>query len=46
MTTEVDLPAFPMTRTCPYHPPQGYAGLREQVPSPKSGCWAIGRRGW
>ncbi|OWV01448.1 cytochrome [Micromonospora wenchangensis] len=30
MTTEVDLPAFPMTRTCPYHPPQGYAGLREQ----------------
>jgi pentalenic acid synthase len=31
-TMTVDLPSFPMTRTCPYHPPTGYAGLREQGP--------------
>ena len=28
----VDLPSFPMTRTCPYHPPTGYAGLRVDGP--------------
>jgi pentalenic acid synthase len=26
------LPSFPMSRKCPYHPPAGYTGLREQGP--------------
>ncbi len=27
-----DLPAFPMSRDCPYHPPAGYSRLAEQGP--------------
>ncbi|AEB44403.1 MULTISPECIES: cytochrome P450 [Micromonospora] len=30
--TDVQLPAFPMTRTCPHQPPEGYAALRENGP--------------
>ncbi|MEU1186001.1 cytochrome P450 [Streptomyces sp. NPDC005820] len=31
-STTAALPQFPMTRECPYHPPAGYAQLREHGP--------------
>jgi pentalenic acid synthase len=33
--TVVDVPSFPMNRSCPYHPPEGYADLRRQGPLAK-----------
>ncbi|MGW1749146.1 cytochrome P450 [Streptomyces sp. NPDC002092] len=32
LRTSAELPEFPMSRTCPYHPPDGYAELRERGP--------------
>ncbi|KUL24776.1 cytochrome P450 [Streptomyces regalis] len=32
LRTPAELPEFPMSRTCPYHPPAGYAELRERGP--------------
>lgn len=43
--TVVDLPAFPMNRSCPYHPPEGYAELRTQGPFGKARL-ASGRVVW
>ena len=31
----VNVPSFPMNRSCPYHPPEGYADLRRQGPLAK-----------
>jgi cytochrome P450 len=32
MTTEIDLPEFPMTRSAPFDPPPAYAQLRAEAP--------------
>ncbi|GII91858.1 cytochrome P450 [Sinosporangium siamense] len=40
-----DAGAFPMPRTCPYHPPPGYAGLRERGPVSRV-TLADGRPAW
>ncbi|MDQ0809305.1 pentalenic acid synthase [Streptomyces sp. B3I7] len=42
---DAPVPRFPQDRTCPYHPPAGYAPLREQRPLARATLYD-GRRVW
>ncbi|MFJ8015725.1 cytochrome P450 [Streptomyces sp. NPDC096339] len=44
-TTHTDLPEFPMSRQCPYHPPAGYEELRKEGPLTRARLYD-GRPAW